>query len=297
MLTARTSTWDLVIGFEARANDYLSKPFEPEELLARVKTLTELKASADRAISAENGFLQAQIKPHFHFNTLSTIASFCTTEPEYARKLITEFAGYLRQSFDFKSLNTLFPLEKELQLVKSYVEIEKARFGDKLTIQLDVDKTIKANIFQLSIQPLVENAIRHGVRKKSGCGVITVSVKRVNLETVISVSDDGCGIDLDKLNTLLSHNEKNGIGLWNIDRRLKKLFGKGLTIESEPGAGTNVMFSIPTGGDKGCSRLLLLMMKGRPATIWQSCWKTAAGRWRWKASRSRSALWNILGAT
>lgn len=249
MLTARTSTRDIVMGFEAGANDYLSKPFEPEELLARVRTLTELKASADRAMAAEIGFLQAQIKPHFLFNTLSTIASFCSTDPGYARKLITEFASYLRQSFDFKSLDTLVPLEKELELVKSYTEIEKARFGEKLTVLFEIDKTIKARIFQLSIQPLVENAIRHGVRKKSGGGTVTISVKRLLDNVLVSVSDDGCGIEPDRLNTLLSNDEKQGIGLWNIDRRLKKLFGKGLTIESEPGKGTTVTFTIPSGGD------------------------------------------------
>ncbi|MDP4093646.1 MAG: ATP-binding protein [Bacillota bacterium] len=248
MLTARTSTQDIVMGFEAGANDYLPKPFEPEELLARVRTLTMLKASADKAMTAEIGFLQAQIKPHFLFNALNTVASFCSTDPPYARKLITGFANYLRQSFDFESLDTFIPLEREIELVNSYVDIEKARFGEKLTVVFDVESATKAEVFPLSIQPLVENAIRHGLRKKTGVGTVTVSVRQADGKLMVWVSDDGCGIAPDKLKVILSPEGKQGVGLWNIDRRLRKLFGCGLKIESELGKGTTVSFTIPSRG-------------------------------------------------
>ncbi|MEN6350676.1 MAG: ATP-binding protein [Syntrophomonas sp.] len=249
MLTAKTSTRDIVMGFAAGANDYLPKPFEPEELLARVRTLTMLKASVDRAMAAELSFLQAQIKPHFLFNTLSTIASFTNTNPPYARKLITGLANYLRQTFDFKNLDTFVPLERELELVKSYVEIEQARFGEKIKVEFDIDSDLNTEVFLLCIQPLVENAIRHGLRKKAGPGTVTISVSETPGNVRIMVADDGCGMGADKLETILSPEEGQGIGLWNIDRRLRKLFGKGLTIESEPGKGTIVMFTIPSGRD------------------------------------------------
>lgn len=136
MLTAKTSTEDIVMGLEAGANDYLPKPFEAEELLARVKTLVNLKESVDHAIAAEMEFMQAQIKPHFLFNTLNAIASFCDTDPAYAQTLIENFSIFLRQSQEFKSMEGLVPLEKELTLVNSYVEIERARFGDKFSLTL-----------------------------------------------------------------------------------------------------------------------------------------------------------------
>ena len=250
MLTAKASTEDMVLGFESGANDYLPKPFEPEELLARVRTLVGLKASVDRAIAAETAFMQAQIKPHFLFNTLNTISSFCDTDPEHAQRLIDDFSNYLRQSFDFKSIEMHVPLERELSLVNSYVEIEKARFGDKLSVVFDIDTGIKVRILFLSIQPLVENAIRHGLRKKGGGGTVILSVKQVSEGVLVAVEDSGCGVEPDKLATLLKPEISRGIGLWNIDMRLRKLYGKGLNIKSSLGKGTRVEYLIPaTGGD------------------------------------------------
>jgi len=250
MLTAKATTEDVVLGFESGANDYLPKPFEPEELLARVRTLVGLKASVDRAIAAETAFMQAQIKPHFLFNTLNTISSFCDTDPERAQRLIDNFSNYLRQSIDFKSIEMFVPFERELSLVSSYVEIEKARFGDKLSIVFDIDTGIEAKILFLSIQPLVENAICHGLRKKGGKGTVILSVKQVPDGLQVTVEDNGCGIEQDKLETLLKPESSRGIGLWNIDLRLKKLYGKGLRIESSPGKGTRVEYLIPViGGD------------------------------------------------
>lgn len=246
MLTSKTTTEDIVMGFEAGANDYLSKPFEAEELLARVRTLVNLKTSVDKAMSAEVAFLQAQIKPHFLFNTMNTISSFCDTEPTRARQLIDELSNYLRQSFDFKTLQMYVPIENELALVSSYTAIEKARFGEKLKVEYNVDTPIGVNILPLSIQPLVENAIRHGIRKKGGIGTVTISVSKTEEGIMVSVRDDGAGIPPDKLGTILNSDKGSGVGLWNIDSRLRKLSGKGLIIESEEGKGTKVSFVVPS---------------------------------------------------
>ncbi|MDP4092398.1 MAG: ATP-binding protein [Bacillota bacterium] len=249
MLTAKASTQDIVLGFEAGANDYLPKPFEPEELLARVRTLVNLKLSVDKAMAAEVAFLQAQIKPHFLFNTLNTISSFCDSDPARAQVLIDEFSNYLRHCFDFKSLESFGSLENELNLVRSYVEIQKARFGEQLQVVFDIEGRVNARLPLLSIQPLVENAVNHGLRKKGGKGIITISVRKFSGEVQISVKDDGQGIEPEKLEHLLEEESGRGIGLWNINRRLKGIYGKGLIIESSPGKGIKVTFSIPQGGD------------------------------------------------
>lgn len=244
MLTARNTIKDIVLGFEAGANDYLSKPFEPEELSARVRILTELKTSADKSIAAELAFLQSQIKPHFLFNTLNTISSFCNTNPELAQQLIDNYAEYLRETFDFKVIEMEQPIEKELHLVKLYIEIEKARFGDDLNVIFDIDPSINVNIPKLTIQPLVENAIVHGIRKKGGKGTVIIRVNKVPEGVLVAVEDDGQGIPQEKLETLLDNVTDKGIGLWNIDRRLRKQYKKGITIESTLGKGTKIFYII-----------------------------------------------------
>lgn len=245
MLTGRASTDDLVMGFEAGANDYLLKPFEPGELLARVRTLIKLKTAMDETIASELAFMQAQIKPHFLYNTLNTISSFCDTAPDQAGHLIDELANYLRKSFDFRRQGMYVPIEDELGLVQSYVAIEQARFGPDLKVDFALGEISGARILSLSIQPLVENAIRHGIRKKGGRGTVTVSVENVGEGLRVCVSDDGVGISAEELSKLLKPGSTHSVGLSNIDLRLKRLFGKGLAIESELGRGTRVSFVIP----------------------------------------------------
>jgi len=245
MLTARTRTEDIVTGFESGANDYLPKPVEVDELLARVKTLVNLKISVDKAKAAEAAFLQAQIKPHFLFNVLNTISAFCYTDPERAGMLIDELANFLRQSFDFNNLDMFVPLDKEMSLVKSYLEIEKARFGDELNVVFNINHGILIDIPPLSIQPLVENAIRHGLRKKSGRGTVTVTVRPSPEGVTVTVGDNGRGIPAERLKKLLIPDNLSSVGLRNIHFRLKRLYGEGLSIKSHVGKGTVVSFTLP----------------------------------------------------
>jgi len=213
-----------------------------------VKTLVNLKDSVDKAKAAEVAFLQAQIKPHFLFNVLNTISSFCDTDPERAGKLISDLANYLRHSFDFKNLDLFVPLDAEISLVKSYLEIEKARFGNDMRVEIVLDDSVQTDIPPLSIQPLVENAIRHGLRKRAGGGTVTISVGKVPDGVQVTVSDNGPGIPSEKQDRLFAADNVSGVGLKNIHFRLKKIYGTGLVIESETGKGTKVSFTVPIGG-------------------------------------------------
>ena len=249
MLTARTLTNDITAGFEAGANDYLSKPFEADELIARVRTLMEMKESVDKALRAELKFLQSQIRPHFIHNALNTVVSISRRDAGQARRLLVEFSNYLRYCFDYENLEELVPLERELEFVRSYVSIERARFGERLKMEYDVDELL-LRIPPLILQPLVENAVIHGLRTKPEGGSILVYVKKGDHKITLGVKDTGIGIP-EALLAELKGGRRNtrGVGFANINQRLSKLYGASLQIESIEGKETDVFMEIPmTGG-------------------------------------------------
>lgn len=246
MLTAKARPEDFQAGFEAGANDYLAKPFEALELKARVHTLVQLKESVSNVVETELSFLQAQIKPHFIYNSLSVIAALTSETPQKAKELLYDLTDYLRGSFRFNNYNGLVPLTEELATVKAYISIERARFEDKLEVEYDIDETLSVALPMLTLQPIVENAVRHGLFMKPEGGFVRLSVYRENDYVVISVKDNGGGISADTLEMIfLDHTTLKGVGLKNIIRRLKIFYGEGLHIKSEVGKGTEVSFRIP----------------------------------------------------
>ncbi len=250
LVTVKNEPEDMVNGFSAGANDFLVKPFYTHELKARVRTLLELKLSVEEAIHAELDFLRAQIKPHFLYNALNTIVAICPRDPKKASYLLTELSHYLRGSFDFEKHEKFVSLEQELELVASYVAIEKARFGDRLQVIIDRNESVNISIPPLSIQPLVENSIRHGAMKRIDGGWVKVTVCPDADDVVISVEDNGVGLSVEHLNHLFANEEpKRGVGLNNIHQRLLRIYGVGLSVESVEGQGTKVTIRIPTAAE------------------------------------------------
>jgi signal transduction histidine kinase/DNA-binding NarL/FixJ family response regulator len=250
LLTARSRSEDISIGFKLGANDYLIKPFEPDELNARVKSLVQMKKAVSNLVASELSFLQAQIKPHFMYNTLSVISSLTIREPKKAKELILDLSDYLRGSFDFESSDGLTTLKKELELVKAYLSIERARFNDRLEVEYNIDDDLDCTLPMLSIQPLVENAVKHGIMPMIQGGKISIDVHKKEKEVIISVSDNGVGID-EKVITSFSNKiyqnqiKRSGVGMRNVHRRLVSLYGKGLNITKGFENGTKVEFIIP----------------------------------------------------
>ncbi|MBM7591398.1 ATP-binding protein [Brevibacillus fulvus] len=247
LLTARGQPEDIHTGFLAGANDYVTKPVDAQVLRSRVQALTDMKQSVRERLRMEAAWLQAQIKPHFLFNTLNTVAAFHLKDPDRMSELLEAFGNYLRASFDFRNSQRLVSLEHELDLLRSYLYLEQERFGDRLNIQWEIDEKLNVQIPPLSIQPLVENAIRHGVLKRVRGGTVWLRITAVKDHVQITVTDDGVGMDEHTLRTLFdgNHPKRSGIGLLNTDRRLKQMYGKGLQMESRPGLGTTVSFSVP----------------------------------------------------
>ncbi|WP_337034147.1 hybrid sensor histidine kinase/response regulator [Paenibacillus illinoisensis] len=246
LLTVLHSPSDIAAGFKAGANDFVVKPFDALEVRARTETLLQLKKSVEDALKAELDFLQSQIKPHFLFNSLNSIIALCRTDALRAEKLITHLSYYLRRSFDPRP-DSYVLLQDELQLVEAYVAIEQARFEDRLTVIYDVQlETLKKKILPLTIQPLVENAIRHGVMKQEDGGTVRLSITLHEDTVHIEVWDDGVGMSPQQLEQLWKWegSQRRGVGLANIHRRLAHFCKEELSVASEEGEWTRVQFKL-----------------------------------------------------
>ncbi|SET34582.1 two-component system, LytT family, sensor kinase [Natronincola peptidivorans] len=211
------------------------------------KTLEYIASTAiDKAETSEISFLQAQINPHFLNNTLSVIGAMIKRDPDGARELIGNLGEYLTNSCYFDHTNPMVLLEDELEAVNTYVAIEKTRFGDRLNFHIVCKDTPKVHIPRLILQPLVENSIRHGILRKAEGGNVWLTISQDDRKISFEIKDDGVGIPRDKLQGLTKEEkEDQGIGIYNIHRRLLKHYGEGLKIESKEAAGTSVIFSIP----------------------------------------------------
>jgi two-component system LytT family sensor kinase len=209
--------------------------------------LAELDASRTRLIEAEVRALRAQISPHFIYNSLTAIASFVRTDPERARELLLDFADFTRYSF--RRHGEFTTLAEELRSIERYLVLEKARFGDRLQITLRVAPEVLPVVVPfLCLQPLVENAVRHGLEDKDGPGRITIIGQDYDSECLITVEDDGVGEDPDRVRRALAGEvSMDSVGLGNVDERLRSTFGDdyGLVVETAPGAGTKVIVRVP----------------------------------------------------
>jgi two-component system LytT family sensor kinase len=206
-----------------------------------------LDASRTQLAEAELRSLRAQISPHFIYNALTAIASFITTDPARARELVLEFADFTRYSF--RRQGEFTTLAEELGSIHSYLELERARFGDRLRVTLQIaPETLATVIPFLSVQPLVENAVRHGLEPGEGGGEIRIASRDDGTHTEVTVEDDGVGMDPDALRSLLTATDDGRhVGLRNVDTRLRQVYGPGggLVVETNSGAGTLVRMRVP----------------------------------------------------
>ena len=209
--------------------------------------LAELADSRARLMEAEVRALRAQISPHFVYNALNAIASFVRTDPDRARDLLLDFADFTRYSFRRHGEYTT--LEEELRCIERYLVLEQARFGERLGVTLRIaPEVLPVTVPVLSLQPLVENAVRHGIADKPGGGRITILAEDHDQEAVITVEDDGVGEDPERVRRALAGDSSlDSVGLGNVDERLRSTYGDayGLVVETAPGAGTRVTVRVP----------------------------------------------------
>ncbi|MGG3740485.1 ATP-binding protein [Paenibacillus chibensis] len=246
LLTAYHLDKDIEAGFRSGANDYVTKPVNATELKARVRSLTNLKQSVNERLRMEAALLQSQIKPHFLINTFNAVSALSRVNPDKMDDLIEELTNYFRLGIDFDHFERSVPLEHELNLIRSYLFIQKERFEDRIRMVWEVDEGVNIRIPPLTIQPLVENAVSHGILKRGEGGEVRIRIADLGRSVEICVSDNGVGMDEEKVRQILNTTPgiRSGTGLINTHRRLKQFCGSELRIESVRGSGTRVSFTI-----------------------------------------------------
>ncbi|MBN2878920.1 MAG: histidine kinase [Clostridia bacterium] len=196
-----------------------------------------------KRLESELNFLHAQIQPHFLYNTINTIIAYSRKDPEKARELLIELSTYLRGKF--KNQKEIYTsLKDEIALIKSYLTIEQVRFEDRISVEYDIDEDCNILIPCLILQPIVENAVKHGLAPKKDGGHLKISIKKAQNTVVAKIIDDGVGMDSDKLNNIFVDGN-DGIGLSNTNERLKQHYGTEIVVKSEKGIGSEFTVTIP----------------------------------------------------
>ena len=187
----------------------------------------------------------SQMQPHFLYNALGSIQEIVLDDPAYASELIGDFTIHLRSCIRAMANDAPIPFDQELANIKAYVNIEKMRFGDKLKVLYDI-QTNDFSILPLSIQPIVENAIRHGIYERGEHGgVVAIRTEKKEDAVRITVEDNGVGFDVEAFRAAVSSGKRDSTGLKNITFRLDKMMHASVNIESCVGTGTKVTVMIP----------------------------------------------------
>lgn len=216
---------------------------EPIELIGDFVNQTNTSTVSEEEVkkNSQNHVLVHQIKAHFFFNTLNTISALCKQDAAKADDAIRTFAAYMRSYMYLINEEKNIPFEQELSLVKSSLEIEKLRFPGSFTYSLDLGYD-DFEIPPLSLQPIVENALLHGLRKTGHHGELKISTEKVGESVRVVVSDNGLGFDTSILD------QSDSIGLNNLKKRIKLMSHGSVQIESQLGQGTEVVIALPTAG-------------------------------------------------
>ncbi len=218
---------------------------EAASLLSAQIELSVVAEQEERLAQAELRALRAQISPHFIYNALAAVAGDIHARPEEARELLIDFAEFTR--YLFRDGRSYVPLGEEIEHVERYLRLEQARFRDKLHVRIDVPPETRAAVVPaMSVQPLAENAVRHGVERRAGTGLVEIVARRRGSEVELRVRDDGSGIAPERVPAVLA-GAGGGIGLSNVDARLRATFGEdhALRIESRLREGTTVVMTVP----------------------------------------------------
>lgn len=253
-VSAPLSIGDEIVGSLALFVERYGVPRETERSLVNgmaklFSTQLELSKIDEQAMmldQAEFKALQAQINPHFLFNCLSTISAVCTEKPERARELLVLLGDYFRRTL--QSGDYLISLQSEMEYVNAYLQLEQARFEERLKTVIEVPEELSCNVPTFILQPLVENAVKHGIMADGTGGTVSIRAQEEGGYTKITVSDNGAGMEKKLIEDLYAGRmDPKRIGLMNVHKRLLSMYGEqnGLKIRSTIGKGTEITLRIP----------------------------------------------------
>ncbi len=203
-------------------------------------------AELEKEVSEINMTLMlSQIQPHFLYNALNTIKYLTKKDPQTAESAIVKFSGYLRTNMDSLTQKEPIPVSKEIEHVMNYVDIEKLRFADRLNVEYEIDAD-NFSVPPLTIQPIVENAIKHGVNQRAEGGTVKIKTTETEDSFIVCVEDDGVGFDMDEE----KNDGRSHVGVKNIKKRLELMIDAHIDVNSVSGEGTTVTVTIPKKEEK-----------------------------------------------
>ncbi|MCQ2501727.1 MAG: histidine kinase, partial [Lachnospiraceae bacterium] len=206
------------------------------------------KANELQLLQSQTYMLSSQIKPHFLFNSLNVIQDLIEEDPDTAIVAVNRFSKYLRTGLKIESMDSMVPLKTEMEFVDNYLYLEKLRHGERIKVVKNIEPDLNFKIPFLTIQPLVENAVRHGICKKIKGGTITIAIYRIKDGYEITIEDDGVGylpIENEEKEWNPEDGASTGVGTTNVRKRLSMMCNGTMEIDSEPGKGTKVIIRIP----------------------------------------------------
>lgn len=231
--------------FKYGINDFHRKPVHLVELRSRVQSLLKIKTTVEEGLEREFQYFQSQISPHFLYNTINTIIGLSYTDSEKTRKALNNLSIYFRGKLDIHKKVGFITLQSELELIKAYLEIEELRFGERLTVEYDIEENLRAMIPPLTLQPIVENSVCHGIAPRGENGIIKITAREKPEGFVqITIEDNGMGMSKEKQEEILGGNAQ-GIGCTNVIEKINMIKNASLTLESDLGKGTRVTITIP----------------------------------------------------
>ena len=209
-------------------------------LFLSVQKNIDLAKEEEMNKEAQIKIMLSQIQPHFIYNSLSSISTLIPIDPDKAQSALDDFTEYLRMNLSSLTEVKCVPFEDELKHIKTYVSLEKIRFGDRLNVDFGI-QTTDFMLPPLTIQPIVENAIKHGILKKIEGGTLSIKTYETDNSCVVEIADDGVGFSISDVD----FDTNKHFGLKNIQYRLAKMCGADLAVKSEIGVGTTVTVTFP----------------------------------------------------